>query len=371
MAKAAKKIKYMHGELPQELGAILAKADENDLKILISLLMAADAEGVVPESFSVSTALGLEKTDVAAAIKFWRGTGFIESATAKAAQSLPVAQASADKVAEDKTPKAEAEKSSAAKAGGAKIETAHRDGVIESADDAQNYRSAELADILEQRAVTSEFIDEAQRVFGKTFNSYDTGIVIGLVDRLGFDEESVLAILSYAVRSGKRGLRQAEKVAIGFYDDGYTTSAEVHAHIADIERSKETVFQIKKLYGATDRALSTSEKNMFERWSLTFGYDIDVIKIAYDITIDIKHEPIPRYTNAILENWHKLGLRTPEEIRAHEERERESRQSAKQESAASVAKKDGKAANGGDSDKSYILDDFFEVALKRTFEDHE
>ena len=159
-------------------------------------------------------------------------------------------------------------------------------------------------------------------------------------------------------------------MAIGFYKDGYVTAADVSRHIDDIERSKETVFKVKKLYGAADRALSTSERNMFERWSQTFGYDIDVIKIAYDITIDAKHEAIPRSTNAILENWHKLGLRTPEEIRAHEEREKEKRQSVKQESSATVAKKDGNAVKGG-GDKSYDLDEFFEAALKRTFEDHE
>ena len=80
MAKAAKKIKYIDGNLPEDLGVLLSKADESDLKILIALMMAADENGIVDEKFSVSTALGLEKTEVAASIKFWRGAGMIESA---------------------------------------------------------------------------------------------------------------------------------------------------------------------------------------------------------------------------------------------------------------------------------------------------
>lgn len=344
MGKTAKKIKYIDGNLPEKLGELLAKADESDLKILIALMMAADENGVVDESFSVSSALGLERTEVAAAIKFWRGAGFIE--TAGATDKAP----KEDTAKKTDTP---AKKEDNKKKSG-EVTTAHRDGALETSHDMDGYRSAELADILEQRQVSYEFIEEAQRVFGKTFNSYDTGIVVSLVDRLGFEEAAVLSILAYMTRIGKRGLRYTEKVAMGFYDDGYTTAKEVEAHIAAIERSKETVYKVKQLFGATNRELSKSEKSMFEKWTMKLDYDIDVIRIAYDITIDVKHEPIPKYTGAILENWYNLGLRTADEVRAHESSKKESRDTkSKSESA----------------DKSYDIDDFFDAALKRTFDD--
>ena len=191
MGKTAKKIKYIDGNLPERLGELLAKADESDLKILIALMMAADENGVVDESFSVSSALGLERTEVAAAIKFWRGAGFIE--TAGATDKAPKADTA-------KKPDIHAKKEDNKKKSG-EVTTAHRDGALETSHDMDGYRSAELADILEQRQVSYEFIEEAQRVFGKTFNSYDTGIVVSLVDRLGFEEAAVLSILAYMTRS--------------------------------------------------------------------------------------------------------------------------------------------------------------------------
>ena len=87
MAKSAKKIKYRNSNLPEDLGKILANADENDLKILIALMMAADENGEIPESFSVSSALGLERADVAASVKFWRGAGIIEGSKSAATKS--------------------------------------------------------------------------------------------------------------------------------------------------------------------------------------------------------------------------------------------------------------------------------------------
>jgi transketolase len=46
--------------------------------------------------------------------------------------------------------------------------------------------------------------------------------------------------------------------------------------------------------------------------------------MAYDITIDIKHEAIPKYTGAILESWYNAGLRTAEAIAAHENAKKQS-----------------------------------------------
>ena len=326
MGKASKgKLKYRDSSLPENLAGILGNADENDLKILIALMMAANAEGELPDEALVSEALGIEKADVTAAIKFWRGAGIVDGAAKKkdvkqTAEALP------------------------------KQESAHRDGAVESSD-STNYKTVELADLLEQRAVTAEFIDEAQRVFGKTFNTYDTSLVVGIIDRLGFEEEAVLAILAYVVRKGKRGVRYAEKVAIALYDEGYTRGREVVDRIAEIEKAAEEAVKIKRLFGIGDRELSRSEKTLFEKWTQKFGYGIEIIRIAYDITVDAIQKPVPKYAGAIIEKWYNEGLRTLADVEAYE--------------------KDKKEAKNGvaEGEKSYDINEFFEDSLRRTFDE--
>lgn len=326
MGKSAKRIiKYRNCNIPEDISEILGNADENDLKILVTLMMAADGEGEVPEGFSVEDTLSLSKAEVDASLKFWRGAGVIGGARASGAP---------------KAKKAEPEKTAVA--------TAHREGAVETSSNLTSYASAELATLFEHRKVTAEFIDEAQRVFGKTFNSYDTSIVVGIVDRLGFDEEAVLAILAYVTRLGKKGLRYAEKVALALYDDGYTTSHEVSERIAVIERSKEEIHKIKQLFGIGGRELSRTEKTLFEKWTQKFEYDIEIVRLAYDITVDAIQKPVPKYADSILERWFAEGLRTAESIESFEK-----------------SKKTAKA----EGDKSYDLDDFFEAALKRSFDD--
>ena len=155
MAKIA--LKYTKGEIPENLAELLANADEQDLRILISLMMAADAEGEVEDSAILKDLLGLELPEIEASVKFWRGAGVVT-----------VAKGSAKKQ------KAQSE-----------IKSAHREGAVEKNTGVSPYATEELAALFERRRVSAQFIDEAQRVLGKTFNSYDTGIAAGIVD--GFD----------------------------------------------------------------------------------------------------------------------------------------------------------------------------------------
>lgn len=330
MAKATKMtLAYRNGALPERLDEILASADENDLKILIALQMAADENGTLDPLPDLESLLGLERPEVDASLKFWRGAGMISG------------KAVAEKKKKEEKKTAEVSKPEA--------KTAHRNGAVAHRG-VVAYGTTELADLLEQRRVLADFVTEAQRVLGKTINYYDTSIVVGLVDQLGFEEESVLAILAYAVRRGRATVRYAEKIALGLYDEGLTAADEVVSRIHALEQAAETVSQIRSLFGMGSRALSSTEKKLFAKWTEEFGFGMDVIRMAYDITIDAIHAPVPKYAGSILEKWYTEGLRTARDI---EEFER--------------AKKGATGKIG--TAKSYDVDDFFEASLKRSYEE--
>lgn len=324
---AKKKINYINGNIPSNIADILNNSDEQDLKILTLLLMAANESGEVDDSLA-SELLGISKAELDASLKFWRGAGVV----------------GAVRTHKKKTEEIQTEPT-------VRVETAHRNGAVES-NGVDVYNSTELVTLLESRAVSACFVDEAQKVFGKTFNSYDTAIIVGLVDQYGFEEEAILELLAYVRRLDKKGVKYAEKVAIGFYDDGITTAADVNERIEIIERSKEDIYRIKQIFGFGARSLTKSEQTIFEKWTQNYKYGIDVIRLAYDIMIDSIQKPVPKYADKIIEKWHCEGLRTFEEIEAYEKN-----------------KKDSPKADSGDPQKSYEVDDFFAAAMNRSFKD--
>ena len=330
MAKENKiKLKYRHGKLPEGLGDLLSKADEGDLKVLLTLSMLAKKETGEADTQTVCSALGMDMGDVKASLKFWRGAGVIEDATGKSAEAVAVTTAEP----EEKKPAA-----------------AHREGAIEHSNVTDDYSSGELADIMESKIVSPALIDEAQRIFGKMFRTYDIGILVGIVERLGFEEEAVLLILNYVAGKGKKTMRYAETLAMALYDEGLTDTVSVSERISRMERSGEIIGQIKCLLGIGERALTASEKRFFTAWTEKYAYDIEVIKLAYDITVDNTQKALPKYMNTILERWYTEGLRTADEVRRYLDRQASDK-------------------NGGTVAKSYDADDFFEAALKRSYEE--
>lgn len=343
MAKSTKiALKYRDGVLPPQLASVLNNADEGDLRILIAVMMLADKETGIASIGELPALLETDRAEIDASLKFWRGAGVLGTATVKA-------------VKEEITPVKKAEKEEKKPTTVITTPTAHRNGALERGGTLETYSSSQLAGLMEKRRVSAEFIDEAQRIFGKVFRTYDTGILVGIVDQLGFEEEAVLSILAYTVKRGKRTMRYAEQVAMALYDEGILETAEVLERIQRMEQSGEVIAKVRALFGAAGREMTATEKKLFTAWTEKFAYDIAVIRLAYDITVDRIQKPAPKYTNSILEAWYAEGLRTEADVRRYIEAKKE--------------EKEGEKTGAIATPKSYDVEDFFEAALKRSYEE--
>ena len=84
---AKKKINYINGNIPENISDILNNSDEQDLKILTLLLMAADESGEVDDSIVLEALPELSKSELNASLKFWSGAGVIGASRAQKKKS--------------------------------------------------------------------------------------------------------------------------------------------------------------------------------------------------------------------------------------------------------------------------------------------
>ena len=257
----------------------ISGADETDLRVLVTALLSAE-KGYDTQAIVETT--GLDASDVNASVKYWKGAGLVCLSDTK----------------EGKIKTGET--------------AAHKGGVITHSG-VEEYTNEELVGILESN-VRPAFVDEAQKVMGKMFNKNEVGKLIGIVDQLGFEEEAVLAILAYCVRLEKKSVSYAEKIAVTFHDQDISRADEVHAQIDYLERCNSNIEKIRGIFGFGGRALTATEKKYFTAWTEELGFDLDIIRRAYELTVDSIHEPVPKYTNKILTNWHENGLKTLDEV---------------------------------------------------------
>ncbi len=125
----------------------------------------------------------------------------------------------------------------------------------------------------------------------------------------------------------------------------------LQSRFRQMEENAKTETAVAAMFGMTGRALTAKEKKFLGNWIGVMGFDLDCIRLAYDITVDNTHEPAPAYANTILTNWYNDGLRTYDAIVAAEE------------------EKKAKNKKEREQDKSFDTDEFIAAALKRTFEE--
>ena len=299
--------------LPAAALAVAGQASALDLRVLLAAAgtpdLLADAAACAE---SLAGALGVSAAEIGSSLAFWRGAGVLLEAETAATAAAPVK-------AQQRPVKADR-------------------GLL-------SYTTTELVQEVQDNAELSALINACQQTFGKIFTTAEVAIVAGLSGQLSLDGEYILLLLSHCVRMGKKSLRYAEKTALSLYDEGVTSAVALEERLRRIEMMADATGKIRAMFGLASRAFTTKEKKMVEAWVCTMQYSDEVIRLAYEATVDAIGKPSISYANSILERWYAEGYRTTEDVTGAMEAYRRQKM-------------------GG---SSFDIDEFFRAALKNTY----
>ena len=230
--------------------------------------------------------------------------------------------------------------------------TVERPRAVARASQLPRYTSDEVAAYVEENNI-GDLLAMCQQYMGKMFNIAETETVVGLLDYLKLEPEYVLLLFAHCEKMNKKSLRYVEKLAIGLFDDRILGYEELDSHLAAIEAASQMDKPLRKLFGIGRRALLQKEKTAFENWVGRWNMPLEVIERAYQVTVENTGNASVAYCNAVLERWNAQGLRTVEDVERAMEEYRHDKAGAR------------------DKKGSFETDDFFEAALRRSYEDGE
>ena len=341
------------------LPASILNAGADGVQLRVLLWLASDTS-LLRKVRQLAKLADCTADEARAAIRFWQEAGAI--LVEGEGEAIPaMASAEASPQSEEKKPAKPART------------------LLRRADELPAYTSTELADLLEARASVRVLVDEAQRILGKLFNPSELNILVGMLDYLSLSEESILLLLAHCKRIGKTNLRAIEKYAYSLVDRGITEPAAMEEEIRVLEELHSVEGEIRTLFGMKSRALTERETKMLRAWR-DFGYDVGIVRLAYELTVNATGEPSLPYANAILERWNAEGLRNEEEIRASIEASAGDAEGARGQGRQKGGRngrneKTGKRGTGEKTNlgrpslgNSFDTDDFFEAALQRSFQ---
>lgn len=306
-------------------GSVLSSCEEADAASLRVLLWLASDLSLAEKPRQLSKLAGCSESAVKKWISFWARAGVL----AEDGAAVETVASPAVKEEKNAPPK-----------------------LLKPADAVPAYSMDELASIIEERRGMRELIDAAQQTMGRMFRTVEINTLVAMVDYLQMDEDCILLLLAYCQRIGKKSMRSIEQYAYALVNDGITNAEALEEHIRESELIHSLEGEVRTMFGLKSRALTGKEAKMLSEW-VSFGYGSDVIRRAYEITVNSTDKASLSYAHAILKRWNSEGLRTAEEIDARLAEE-------------NAQKNKPDAPTLGNS---FDTDYFLRVAMERSFDD--
>jgi len=162
---------------------------------------------------------------------------------------------------------------------------------------------------------------EIQRVMGRALNTEELKILLGFTRYLGMPAEVISLLVRYCQeRSRRKGsvrapsLRSIEKEAYHWAERGIDTMEEAIAYVQSQSVRYTRLGRLMEILQIRGRSLTAAEEKYAQQW-LDWGFDEEVIALAYERTCLNTGGLSWAYMNKILSRWQESGLLTAEKVR--------------------------------------------------------
>ncbi len=156
-------------------------------------------------------------------------------------------------------------------------------------------------------------LQEAQGRFGKTFSSAESEVLVFLYSYFNLSPDYILMAMEYCKSIEKDNMRCVEKTVTSWVDAGIMTHDAVEKQIKKMAKQNKQEKTIKASLKIYDRDLTAKERQFIAVWTDDWHFTMQLIKLAFERTVDNTGKLSFPYMNKILETWFQKGIKTPQE----------------------------------------------------------
>lgn len=173
----------------------------------------------------------------------------------------------------------------------------------------------EVAHLAENDEKLQFLYREAQSVFGRGLKQNESSLLAWLYVDEGMDVSVILMLLRLAKKQEKVNIRFIESTAIDWIDSGVETIADAESKMSEALLIDQCWKLVCTAFGIAKRKPGKKESELSYLWVNEWKYDREVLEKAYEICVDTTGEFSIPYIKAILEKWHKSGVKKVEDIK--------------------------------------------------------
>lgn len=178
----------------------------------------------------------------------------------------------------------------------------------------QTYDSEVLANAIEKDVGFRGMKEVAEGCLGKMLNRNDINSLFYLYDYVSLSAELICGIIEYCVSKGKTSMQYIVKTALAMSDQGIDTYDKFESELKRREIQEKNNAKTKQLLGIGSRMLTPKEEGYFSAWYDEMGFDYEMVRYAFEKTVDTIGSAKLPYINKILESWFEKGYKTPQDV---------------------------------------------------------
>ena len=185
--------------------------------------------------------------------------------------------------------------------------------------------SYSAADVSTRAGVDNAFaavLNEAKLILGRPLSTPDLTKMLGIYDHFGLPAEVMMELMHFVADNYRERYQEGRRPTVGAFEKEARVWAARDIRDFDaaerfIQRYRERKSlegELKDAMQIVNRDFTETERGLVSQW-LDWGFQPDSIALAYDVTVTNTRKFSSKYMNRVLENWHKAGLHTLQEIR--------------------------------------------------------
>lgn len=168
---------------------------------------------------------------------------------------------------------------------------------------------SEIAGRINSDPEIEALFDEAQKLYGRALRPRESQTVIALVDHFGIPAMAAAMLLKYCFKIGKTTPSYINTVAKSWSDDEINTIELADARISAMEKQNSVEEALREAMELKSK-LTPEQRRFIAVWTEDWGFNTEMIMLAYDITVNSTGKASFAYANKILENWNNAGIKT-------------------------------------------------------------
>ena len=271
-------------------------ASGSAVKVLLFFLRHS---GSIQDTKQVSEMLSISTEDVCDALTFWEQVGLIvkndDTYTPSMERKSEISVVENNPVAEITDDQARF--------------TAVKTAALRS----PHFSPIQIADAVKGNDQISFLFKTCEGLYGRPLKHTEQNALVTIIDDIGLPAEVTLMLVDYCFSVDKATPAYMRNMAVEWVENGVTTLSSAEEYISRLQSKFGAESIIKTVFGL-NRALSQKEKEFATLWVNEWGFNAEIIRLAYDINVNAKGKFTFPYISKILENWQLKGLYTKDQI---------------------------------------------------------